>query len=139
MLASLIGLRIISMIRVLRYPLTPMQETGMTRRTIEQKIAHLDEQKRLLQARLGKQERTRDTRRKILLGALVLQRVTTSTNETDVAWLKSWMSRELPDFLTRDADRLLLADLFAPAQVPDQSTDNGNSKISVPGRLLVPA
>ena len=113
----------------------------MARRTIEQKIAHLDDQKRSLQARLGKQERARDTRRKILLGALVLQRVTNSANEADVAWLKSWMSRELPHFLTREADRLLLADLFAPAQVPDQSTDNGNAKIKIfePGRLLSPA
>ena len=113
----------------------------MARRTIEQKIAHLEEQKRSLQARLGKQERARDTRRKILLGALVLQRMTNSANEVDVAWLKSWMSRELPDFLTRDADRLLLADLFAPAQAPDQSTDNGNAKIRIsePGRLQIPA
>ena len=113
----------------------------MARRTIEQKIAHLDEQKRSLQARLGKQERARDTRRKILLGALVLQRVTSSADETDVAWLKSWMSRELPEFLTRDADRLLLADLFTPA--PPSTTDAGRDAASIAPskaeRHLVPA
>ena len=113
----------------------------MARRTIEQKIAHLDEQKRSLQARLGKQERARDTRRKILLGAMVLQRVTNSANETDVAWLKSWMARELPDFLTRDADRLLLADLFTLA--PPSTTGAGRDAASIASsnaeRHLVPA
>ena len=113
----------------------------MVRRTIEQKIAHLDEQKRSLQARLGKQERARDTRRKILLGALVLQRVTNSANEADVAWLKSWMARELPDFLTRDVDRLLLSDLFNPAHQPTPMTsfNNSTTKTSVGRSVLLPA
>ena len=113
----------------------------MARRTIEQKIAHLDEQKRTLQARLGKQERARDTRRKILLGALVLQRVTNSANETDVAWLKSWMSRELPDFLTRDMDRLLLADLCTSAlsAAPGTGSSTAKTKIADSGRIPVPA
>ena len=113
----------------------------MARRTIEQKIAHLDEQKRSLQARLGKQERARDTRRKILLGALVLQRVTNSANEADVAWLKSWMARELPDFLTRDADRLLLSDMFEPTH-PLASMTSGIAPAAnktVAGRVLQPA
>ena len=113
----------------------------MARRTIEQKIAHLDEQKRLLQARLGKQERARDTRRKILLGALVLQRVTNSANETDVAWLRSWMSRELAAFLTRDIDRLLLADLFESGKPSaDASTYSyAKTKTATARRVLVDA
>ena len=113
----------------------------MARRTIEQKIAHLDDQKRSLQARLGKQERARDTRRKILLGALVLQRVTNSANEADVAWQKSWMSRELPDFLTKDMDRLLLADLYAAAEplAPVTSDAVANAKTAAAERRLVDA
>ena len=113
----------------------------MVRRTIEQKIAHLDEQKRSLQAHLGKQERARDTRRKILLGALVLQRVTNSADEVDVAWLKSWMSRELPAFLTREADRLLLSDLYAPALSTDTANESATVRIGIAasGRVLVPA
>ena len=113
----------------------------MARRTIEQKIAHLDEQKRSLQARLGKQERARDTRRKILLGALVLQRMTNSANEADVAWLKSWMSRELPNFLTRDIDRLLLADLFLLALSPDPTNEISpvRTGIATAGRVLASA
>ncbi len=47
----------------------------MARRTIEERIARLEAQKKSLQARRGKQERARDTRRKVLLGALVLQRL----------------------------------------------------------------
>ena len=47
----------------------------MARRTIEQRLAQLEAQKKTLQSRLGKQERARDTRRKVLLGALVLHRL----------------------------------------------------------------
>ena len=113
----------------------------MARRTIEQKIAHLDEQKRSLQARLSKQERARETRRKILLGALVLQRVTNSASEADVAWLKSWMSRELPAFLTRDIDRLLLADLFEPVKPSIAAANDADvkAKTAPTTRVLVDA
>ena len=42
----------------------------MARKTIEQRLAELDAQRATLKARLGKQERANDTRRKVLLGAL---------------------------------------------------------------------
>ena len=117
-----------------------MRETDVARRTIEQKIAHLDEQKRQLQARLSKQERARDTRRKILLGALLLQRLTASANEGDVAWLKNWTSRELPDFLTRDTDRVLLAYLFATGQASTLVAGAGpNAAQRKSERVLEPA
>ena len=117
-----------------------MRETDVARRTIEQKIAHIDEQKRQLQARLSKQERACDTRRKILLGALLLQRLTTSANEGDVAWLKNWTSRELPDFLTRDTDRVLLADLFATGQASTLVAGAGpNAAQRKSERVLEPA
>ena len=44
----------------------------MARKTIEQRLAELDAQRATLKARLGKQERANDTRRKVLLGALVV-------------------------------------------------------------------
>jgi hypothetical protein len=47
----------------------------MARKTIGQRITELEERKKALVARLGKQERAQDTRRKILLGALVLHRL----------------------------------------------------------------
>ena len=47
----------------------------MDRKSIALRIAQLEERKKALKARLGKQERAHDTRRKILLGALVLHRL----------------------------------------------------------------
>ena len=47
----------------------------MARKSIEERLAQLDNQRKTLQARLGKQDRARDTRRKVLLGALVLHRL----------------------------------------------------------------
>jgi hypothetical protein len=85
----------------------------MTRRTIEQRLAQLEAQKKTLQARLGKQDRARDTRRKVLLGALVLHRLQTEMPDAATAWLRAWLSSELPVFLTRDTDKSLLADVMA--------------------------
>lgn len=47
----------------------------MPRLSLQQRLAHLDAQKKQLQARLNKQTRARETRRKVLLGALVLDRL----------------------------------------------------------------
>ncbi len=77
---------------------------------------------------MGKQERANDTRRKVLLGALVLHRL---ENAGDVEFSKrlgDWLRRELPGFLTRDSDKALLADLLAsshagkPSQVGRQGS-----------------
>ena len=43
----------------------------MPRRSIAERLAHIEEQRRALKARLTKQERARDTRRKVLLGAFL--------------------------------------------------------------------
>ena len=85
----------------------------MARRTIEQRLVQLDAQKKTLQARLGKQERARDTRRKVLLGALMLHCLQTDTADPSSAWLHTWLASELPVFLTRDIDKALLADLMS--------------------------
>jgi hypothetical protein len=91
----------------------------MARRSIEDRIAQLEAQRTTLQARLGKQERARDTRRKILLGALVLYRLEKSGDEEFSKHLGDWLRRELPGFLTRDDDKTLFADLIAtPAAQP---------------------
>ena len=95
----------------------------MARRTIEERIARLEAPKKSLQARRSKQERTRDTRRKVLLGALVLQRLEAGHDPAFTKRLADWLRRELPPFLTRDADRALFADLIgSPAETP--STDD---------------
>ena len=84
----------------------------MPRRSIADRLAQLDAQRKTLSARLGKQDRANDTRRKVLLGALVLQRLETGNDPEFSKRLADWLRRELPGFLTREADRTLLADLI---------------------------
>ena len=86
----------------------------MARKTIEQRLAELEAQRAALKARLSKQERANDTRRKVLLGALVLHRLETGKDEVSRA-LPDWLRRELPGFLTRDGDKELFADLLGKA------------------------
>ena len=92
----------------------------MARRSIEMRLSQLDAQRKTLQARLGKQDRAKDTRRKILLGALMLHRLETHGDSDFVQALADWLRRELPGFLTREDDKALFADLLTV--VPASST-----------------
>ncbi|MDN5927049.1 MAG: mobilization protein [Hyphomicrobiales bacterium] len=96
----------------------------MARKTIEQRLAELDAQRATLKARLSKQERARDTRRKVLLGALVLHRLEHGRDEISQR-LPEWLRRELPGFLTRDMDKELFADLLNPPAADPAGTDRG--------------
>ena len=73
----------------------------MARKTIEQRLAELDVQRATLKARLNKQERGQDTRRKVLAGALVLDMM-----ERDEATRQRFTER-LDKYLTRADDRAL--------------------------------
>lgn len=86
----------------------------MARKTIEQRLAEIDAQRKTLIARLGKEERAKDTRRKVLLGALVLHRLDNANDAEFTKRLGDWLRRELPGFLTRDADKELFDDLLKP-------------------------
>ena len=86
----------------------------MARKSIEERLAQLDAQRKSLQDRLGKQDRANDTRRKVLLGALLLRRLESSNDPELTKRLGDWLRRELPGFLTRDADKELFADLLKP-------------------------
>lgn len=79
----------------------------MAKKSIAERIAHLDARKKALQARAGKQQRADDTRRKVLLGALILHQIE-SDREFGVT-LRNFVKRELPGFLSRDADKALFA------------------------------
>jgi len=87
----------------------------MARKSIEERLAQLDAQRATLKARLSKQERANDTRRKVLLGALVLHRLENSNDPDFTKRLGDWLRRELPGFLTRDGDKELFADLLGKA------------------------
>ncbi|WP_233123588.1 mobilization protein [Agrobacterium vaccinii] len=82
------------------------------RKPIAQRIKELEERKRSLQSRLDRQERAHDTRRKILLGSFVLERLAQDGNTGVQCDLKHWLATQLPAFLRRDADRALFADLI---------------------------
>jgi hypothetical protein len=97
----------------------------MARKTIEQRLAELDAQRKTLQARLSKQERANDTRRKVLLGTLVLHRLEHGEQEDFSRPLSDWLRRELPGFLTREADKTLFADLIG-----EQNTGSGSESRS---------
>lgn len=84
----------------------------MAKRSISDRLAQLDAQRKNLQSKLGKQERARDTRRKVLLGAFVLHRLEKGQDEFSKKELPDWLKRELPGFITRDDDKALFADLI---------------------------
>lgn len=102
----------------------------MARKSIEERLAQIEAQRKTLKARLGKQERSEDTRRKVLLGALVLHRLETSGDGEFSKRLGEWLKRELPGFLTRDADKELFADILKPESVSTNggSTPGGNAE-----------
>ncbi len=83
----------------------------MAKRSIAERLAQLEAQRKNLQSKLGKQERARDTRRKVLLGALVLHRLEKGQDEFSKK-LGDWLNKELPGFLTRDDDKALFAGLL---------------------------
>ena len=58
---------------------------------------------------------TARSRRKVLLGALVLHRLENGKDEEFSRRLGEWLKRELPDFLTRPGDKELFADLIGNA------------------------
>lgn len=100
----------------------------MARKSIEERLAQLEAQSKTLKARLGKQERARDTRRKVLLGALVLHRLENANDPEFTKRLGDWLRRELPGFLTRDADKELFDGLLAtPADNNNDSNDTRQS------------
>jgi hypothetical protein len=85
----------------------------MARRSISDRLAQLEAQRKSLLSKQGKQERAKDTRRKVLLGAFVLHRLEKGQDEFSKKELPDWLGRELPGFLTRDDDKALFADLTA--------------------------
>ena len=89
----------------------------MPKRSISDRLAQLDAQRKNLQSKLGKQERARDTRRKVLLGAFVLHRLEKGQDEFSKKELPDWLKRELPGFITRDDDKALFDDLLKKPKI----------------------
>ncbi len=94
----------------------------MTRRSIQERLRQLEARKQVLVARLGREERARDTRRKILIGALVLDRIERQPDRHLTGRLDEWLRAELPGFLTREKDRDLFDDILG-INKPNEATD----------------
>ncbi|MDP9573439.1 UNVERIFIED_ORG: hypothetical protein J2W66_003941 [Agrobacterium larrymoorei] len=106
------------------------------RKPIEQRIRELEEQKKALQSRLEKRQRAETTRRKMLLGSFLLERL---EQAEDAALqqggmlgkqLRQWLAREFPAYLSRDADRLLFVDLLWPQNETNASTHDAQAIVS---------
>ncbi|MCL6655274.1 hypothetical protein A6R70_23650 [Agrobacterium rubi] len=83
----------------------------MARRSIDQRIAVLEEQAKALKARKATTERANDTRRTVVLGTMILREIDKDTAASKA--LRSWLAKELPENLTRDRDREIFAELLA--------------------------
>jgi hypothetical protein len=98
----------------------------MAKRSIAERLEQLEAQRKSLQMKLGKQERARDTRRKVLLGAFVMHRLEKGKDAFSKDELPAWLKRELPGFITREDDAAVLADLIGEqaAKPPGDPTVN---------------
>lgn len=97
----------------------------MKRRTDEQRLAQLKQQTQRLQARMGKQQRAKDTRRKVLLGAFIQHRLEKPDQSEFSKHLRDWLGKELPKFLSRDADAALFDDLIDTTKIKTNKSGNG--------------
>lgn len=96
----------------------------MARRSIQERLRQLEARRDALVARLGKEQRARDTRRKILIGALVLDRIERQPERYLNGRLDEWLRAELPSFLTRDNDRQLFNDILELEKLEQQEKPN---------------
>lgn len=88
------------------------KDEAMARRSIQERLRQLEARRDALVARLGREQRARDTRRKILIGALVLDRIERQPERYLASRLDDWLRAELPGFLTRENDRALFEDIL---------------------------
>jgi hypothetical protein len=84
----------------------------MAKRSIAERLAQLEAQRKTLQTKLGKQERAKDTRRKVLLGAFLLHRLEKGQDAFSKDQLRAWLKKELPGFIAREDDAALFTDLI---------------------------
>jgi hypothetical protein len=102
----------------------------MAKRTIAERLAHLEAQRKSLQTKLGKQERARDTRRKVLLGAFLLHRLEKGQDTFSKEQLPAWLKKELPGFVTREDDAALFADLLGEPTTKAAPSDKASDTAS---------
>jgi hypothetical protein len=102
----------------------------MAKRSIAERLAQLEAQRKTLQTKLGKQERAKDTRRKVLLGAFVLYRLEKGQDAFSKEQLPAWLKKELPGFITREDDAALFADLLSEGAGKPPGSGKGGATAS---------
>lgn len=85
---------------------------------LEQRHAALERKLQMTRSKIKEEERKKDTRRKILIGAMILAKAQQSTEEWDA------LVQELDRYLTADRERYLFglrrgADISTPLARPD--------------------
>lgn len=91
----------------------------MARRSIDQRIAELEEQAKALRARKSQTDRANDTRKKVVLGTLLLRDIEGDSEASKL--LRNWLARELPGQLTREHDRQIFAELLTEISKTDHA------------------
>ena len=106
------------------------------RRSDEERLEELDRKKaaiearqKALRARVAKKERARDTRRKILVGSLLLHRM--ENDPENGPRFRTWLQNELPGFL-RETDRNLFPDILGVADGGGENDGAVGEKNPVP-------
>ena len=107
----------------------------MARQPLKQQIAQLKARAKKLKARMVKQERAKNTRRKILLGTLVLHRLEHSGDGEFSKRLTDWLRRELPEFIKSDEDKALFADLFGEGNGTNVPTVTAEIQLPDPDKI----
>lgn len=98
-----------------------------------ERMAKLQDKVRKLEAQERRTERSRDTRRKVLLGALVMDELERDTPMSGE--LRRWLAERLPGYLQRDNDRYVMArfmDGEAPASSMGDPTNGRGDDASTP-------
>jgi hypothetical protein len=103
------------------------RENVMRSIDIARRISRLEVRERAVEARRASRQRVRDTRRKILIGALVLDRIDSKRDPQFATVLRRWLEQELPGFLIRDGDKTLFPDLM-PLLSPPEEKDEGKEE-----------
>ena len=93
----------------------------MDNNKIEKRIRQLDAQKQRLKSQLRSKQRATETRRKILIGALVLSRI--EQNDFRDTAIIAWVKDQLPSFLTRHQDREIFSDILENNTNDGQNND----------------
>lgn len=82
----------------------------MAKRSLDERIAQLEEQAKALKARKVQTERANDTRRKVVVGSVILDAINGS--RADAEAVRQWLVKELPQHLTRDHDKEIFAEII---------------------------